>query len=106
MPWMRAIRKKRPGTRRGQPTKAEKEVIRHRHYVRTGGRCELGNMPGCLKGVLPEVGSVLHRWHLVHLKSRGAGGKWDDENLRGGCHVCHLQGLHNCKGKPVPKKER
>jgi hypothetical protein len=87
--------------RRGQPTKAEKTAIRDAHYARSGGLCELAVSPKHLSHVLPSVGSVFERWHLVHLKGKRVHG-WGDENLMGGCYWCHSW-LHN-GGKPVKAK--
>lgn len=87
------IPRKRAKPRRGQPTKAEKKALRWAVYERARGICELRLMPGCL-GPVPFNGSLRVRGHLVHLKSRGAGGKWDMENCRWGCAVCHLDGMH------------
>jgi hypothetical protein len=71
------IRKKRPGPpRRGQPTNEEKAAERNRIYERCGGRCELRNefglplSPKHILGILPSIGSVFERWHLVHLHAK------------------------------------
>lgn len=95
-------RKFRPGTRRGQPTKEEKGVIREREYVRSEGKCELHLSPKCMAWPLPSTGDVIERWHLVHLKGKRVHG-WGPENLCGGCYYCHIEYLHN-GGKPVPAK--
>lgn len=96
------LRKKRPGPpRRGQPTKAEKASIRLAVYERAAGLCELNLGPKCIKGVLPfEGSSPLDHGHLVHVKSRGAGGKWTMENSRWGCVECH-SGYHHTEGKKI-----
>jgi hypothetical protein len=98
------VRKVRPGTRRGQPTKAEKTSLHDQVYAESGGRCELRKHPLCLTGVLPEQGSLVERWHLVHLQAKRVHG-WGRENLCGGCYFCHIEYLHNAGGKPCPAKE-
>lgn len=87
------VRKKRPGTRKGEPTPEEKAKIRRDVYDECGGRCELNLLPNCMKGVLPFDGDVFERWHLVHKKSKRRFG-WGRDNLCGGCPVCHLVGIH------------
>lgn len=96
---------KRAGTRRGEPTKAEKTVIRDRVYGETGGRCEIGKSPKHIAGVLPSEGDLRARWHLVHLKGKRVHG-WARENLCGGCYNCHILCLHNAGGKPCPPKPK
>lgn len=95
-------RKKRPGVRRGQPTKDEKAIERERIYLRSGGLCELKDEDGRplhadhLAGVLPRDGSIFERWHLVHFHSKRRFG-WTEaagNRLLGGCHACHLLGAH------------
>ena len=89
------LRKRRAGLRRGELTAKEKEVIRLAVYERAGGRCELNLMPNCIRGVLPFTGDTpWNHGHLVHMKSRGAGGDWTLENCKWGCYVCHLIGIH------------
>ena len=97
-------RKIRPGTRRGKPTKAEKGIIRLAVYERAGGRCELHVSQACISGVLPYNGSVLERWHLVHLHAKRRFG-WGEDNLCGGCYWCHAAS-HNAGGKPCSPKVR
>jgi hypothetical protein len=97
------VRKVRSGTRRGQPTKAEKETIHDQVYAETGGRCDIGKHPQHVSGVLPLTGSVFERWHLVHLKGKRVHG-WGRDNLCGGCYWCHIEYLHNAGGKPCPPK--
>lgn len=92
------IKKKRSKPRRGEPTAEEKTIIREREYIRSGGRCEL-RLPGCKGGVLPFVGSVLERWHLVHKRARRRFG-WGPENLRGGCYHCHIEMVHTKGVRP------
>jgi len=100
------IRKKRPSTRRGQATPAEVEKVRLAVYERAGGRCELGIMPNCIKGILPFDGETpLDHGHLVHMKAKRRYGT-SVEICKWGCWPCHLQGLHNSLGKPVPAKEK
>jgi hypothetical protein len=101
------VRKVRPGTRRGQPTKEHKGVARFVAYEQAGGRCELSLHPQHLSGVLPYTGDIFERAHLVHVRSRGAGGTWEPENLKIGCYWCHIISLHQYGGatKPVPPKE-
>lgn len=96
------VRKKRPGVRRGQPTKAEKEAERDRVYERCGGRCELRGEDGMplhpehISGVLPSQWSVFERWHLVHLHAKRRFG-WTEaagNTLLGGCYFCHIVASH------------
>ena len=88
-------RKKRPGTRRGQPTCEEKGVLRLAVYERDGGKCQLRLHRQCSgERILPYEGEVLFRAHLVHIKSRGAGGKWTMENCIIGCAACHSGSVH------------
>lgn len=98
-------KKKRSKPRRGQPTPAEKTAIRDRVYEESGGRCEIGKHPKHIPGVLPSEGDVIERWHLVHLKGKRVHG-WGRENLKGGCYWCHIEYLHNAKGKPCPSKPK
>lgn len=102
-----AVRKKRPGTRRGQATPEETAEIRQQAYDRAGGRCELNLVPECIKGVLPFVGDVLYRAHLVHIGAKRRHGT-SLANSKIGCYPCHIVGIHQQggKGKIVPKKER
>ena len=94
-------RKRRPGTRRGQPTKEEKARIRLQVYERADGRCELRLHKDCSgERVLPWGGDVFERAHLVHLKSRGAGGMWEASNLVIGCFACHIGSMHIEGRKP------
>lgn len=102
-------RRKRPGVRRGQPTKAEKAAERSRVYERSGGRCELRDEQGLplhpdhRDGVLPADGSVFERWHLVHLHSKRRFG-WTEQSgnvLLGGCFSCHILGMHTQGKKPA-----
>jgi hypothetical protein len=96
------IRRKRSKPRRGKPTVEEKAIVRRQVYERARGRCELRNLPDCIKGMLPFHG--LNPWdhgHLVHLVSEGAGGPTNLENCRWGCWRCHLIGLHNPKSVPA-----
>jgi hypothetical protein len=86
------IRKVRPGTRRGQPTPAEKEAVRRMAYERARGMCEL-RLEGCMRGPLPWAGPVWVRGHLVHLRSKRVHG-WGAENVCWGCPKCHLDGMH------------
>ena len=98
-------RKKRPGTRRGQPTPEDVTAVREAVYARSGGRCELNRSAFCIKGVLPFEGdSTYSHGHLVHLRGKGAGGKTDEANCFWGCWHCHLVSLHNPKS--VPPKVR
>ena len=99
------IRRKRRGTRRGQPTQVQKHTIKERIYERDGGRCQLNISPQCLRGVLPMDGELMFRAHLMHKRSRGAGGDWSDDNLAIGCSFCH-EASHNSQGKPCPAKVR
>jgi hypothetical protein len=100
------IRQKRAKPRRGKETPEEKAAVRLAVYQRAAGRCELQIVSDCIKGVLPLTGC--NPWdhaHAVHLKSAGSGGKWTMDNIRLGCHRCHLIGMHNSLGKPCPPKQ-
>ena len=89
------VRKKRSEPRRGEPTPEEKKAVRLAVYERAGGRCELNLGPKCIKGVLPFEGDTpWDHGHFVHIKSKGAGGKFTVENGRWGCYQCHLGYLH------------
>lgn len=102
------VRRKRPGTRRGEPTLEEKSAIRMNVYSDTGGLCMLRKEDGTIfdkrhiPGVLPPDGDVFERWHLVHIKAKRRFG-WGRENLTGGCYWCHAAS-HNAGGKPCPPK--
>jgi hypothetical protein len=97
------VRKKRPGVRRGQPSPAEKKVLREFIYELSAGRCELGL--GCCDGQpLPWDGSIFERWHLVHVKAKRRFG-WPVEGpdrMRGGCYQGHIVEMHEKGRKPVP----
>ena len=90
-------RKKRPGVRRGQPTKAQKKAERERVYERANGLCQLHLMPGCSgRRVLPWEGPLMARAHLVHLHAKRRFG-WteaDGNTLLIGCYECHIVGMH------------
>ena len=95
------VRKKRSEPRRGEPTPEEKKAVRLAVYERAGGRCELNLGPKCIKGVLPFEGDTpWDHGHFVHIKSKGAGGKFTVENGRWGCYQCHLGYLHT-EGKKL-----
>jgi len=94
-----AVRKIRPGTRRGQPTKAEKSAIRAQVYAETGGRCELNLAHPPNNRVYPSEGNVRIRWHLVHLRAKRVHG-WGRANLAGGCFQCHIVEMHRKGRKP------
>jgi 5-methylcytosine-specific restriction endonuclease McrA len=94
-------RKKRLGVRRGQPTKDEKSALRLAVYERDQGRCQLRLHKDCSRDrVLPYDGEVLFRAHLVHIRGRGAGGKWTMENCKIGCAACHSGSVHT-EGKRI-----
>jgi 5-methylcytosine-specific restriction endonuclease McrA len=76
----------------------EKGIIRKRIYRRARGFCE-----ECGLFIIEESGEW-HSMHLHHIKSRGAGGTWDDTNLQALCLTCHIVNKH-MGGKVVPKKE-
>lgn len=94
------VRKVRSKPRRGEPTREAKAEIRKAVYERAGGCCELKLGPECQKGVLPFDGDVFERAHLVHIRSRGAGGTWEMNNLKLGCPRCHL-GYHHTEGRKI-----
>jgi 5-methylcytosine-specific restriction endonuclease McrA len=75
-------------------TSKEKGIIRHRIFVRSGGKCE-----ECGHFILEERGEWCSM-HTSHTRSKGAGGDWSDNNLRGLCIACHLVGEHNPKSVP------
>lgn len=93
--------------RRGQPSKAQKKVLRDDAYERSGGRCELRKSKDCNRNVMPSEGSIYERAHLVHLQAKRVHG-WAPENLALGCYACHIIFMHQNGGcdKIVPKKER
>jgi hypothetical protein len=69
--------RRRPGTRRGQLTRAEKKAERNRVYLRCGGRCELRGTDGLplhpqhWQGTIPRDGATpWDHWHLVHLHAK------------------------------------
>ena len=99
-----AVRKKRPGTRRGEPTPAEKEQKHGFIYELSRGMCELRLHPQCSGNrVLPRTGSVFERWHLVHVRAKRrfgwpTTGEW---RMRGGCFWCHSVAVHS-HGVKIP----
>jgi hypothetical protein len=95
------IRKRRPGTRRGQPTAAEKEAVRRMAFERARGMCELRIDTTCQRGPLPWDGPLRVRGHLVHLRNRRMWG-WGEQNVCWGCARCHVD-LHHVKGVAIPK---
>lgn len=109
-------RKKRPGVRRGEPTKEEKAAIRQDEYDRCGGRCELRDKNGHplhlrhITRVLPFEGSIYDRWHLVHYKAKRRFGWRADpatgQVLLGGCYWCHIEASHVRGVKIVLPQER
>lgn len=98
--WSSIKRKVRSKRRRGQPSKKEKAALRVERRDLAGGCCELKLSVKCIQGVLPLDGDVFERGHLVHLKSKGAGGAWTLENTRWGCFECHLGEMHQ-KGTKI-----
>jgi hypothetical protein len=96
------IRSRRTKPRRGKDTPATKTAVRLAVYERAEGRCELNLVADCIQGVLPFTGvTPWDHGHAVHLKSTGAGGRWTMENIKWGCHPCHLVGMHNPKSVPA-----
>jgi hypothetical protein len=94
------VRRKRPGLRKGELTKAEKSRRREFIYELSGGMCEL-KLPGCKQQWLPYEGDVRDRWHLVHMRHKRRFG-WPIEGehrMRGGCFTCHSL-MHNTGRKP------
>ena len=83
--------------RRGELTRKQKEEIRCAVFNRDGGRCV-----DCGAAVEWESG-FWTSMHLMHVRSRGAGGDWALENLLTGCLKCHMK-RHNAAGKPCPPK--
>ena len=102
--------RRRPGTRRGQLTRAEKKAERNRVYLRCGGRCELRGTDGLplhpqhWQGTIPRDGATpWDHWHLVHLHAKRPA-VWSEAQgnvLLGGCPACHLEGMHRLGIKPV-----
>lgn len=93
----------RPRTkpRRGTPSKAEKAALWDAVYERAEGSCELRLHKDCTRDrILPRTGDLLFKAHLVHLKSRGSGGKWTMENCRIGCAPCHSGSMHTEGKRP------
>jgi len=88
------LRKKRPGTRRGEPTPAEKQAARIACFTKAHGLCHW-----CGRHVSLEYGQ------LCHLKAKRRFGWVESEEQQHlwGCAECHSRS-HNCDGKPVPSK--
>lgn len=96
------IRKRRPGTRRGELTASEKEAVRRMAFARARGRCELDRHLHCCGGrVWPLAGGLRERGHLVHLRNKRMWG-WGADNVAWGCAHGHLDLMHT-KGMQVPK---
>ena len=96
------IRKRRPGTRRGELTAAEKEAVRRMAFDRARGRCEFDRHLHCCGGqAWPWDGGLRERGHLVHLGNKRMYG-WGGENVAWGCPHGHLD-LHHTKGLPLPR---
>ena len=95
------IRKRRPGTRRGELTAAEKEAVRRMAFDRARGRCELRIDSTCQCGPLPWDGPLRVRGHLVHLQNKRMWG-WNSDNVCLGCARCHLDLMH-VRGIQMPK---
>jgi hypothetical protein len=94
------VRKKRPGTRRGQPTPEEVKAVRLAVFERAKGKCELNLIPECIKGVLPFEGdSPWDHGHLVHIHAKRRFGTTVD-GCKWGCWKCHLVGVHQKGLKP------
>lgn len=68
------------------------ERLRRECFARDGWRCVI-----CGRGVGWVSG------HMMHIKSRGAGGSDVIENVVTGCWECHGKS-HNAGGKPLPSK--
>ena len=97
-----AIRKRRPGLRRGELTTAEKEAVRRMAYERARGRCELDRYLHCCGGIgLPWEGGIRERGHLVHLRNKRMYG-WGEQNVCWGCAHAHSDLMHT-KGLQVPR---
>ena len=89
------IKKKRSKPRRGEPTAEEKARVRLAVFERAEGKCELNLGPKCIKGALPFTGiTPWDHGHFVHVKSKGAGGAFTEENGKWGCFQCHLGYMH------------
>jgi 5-methylcytosine-specific restriction endonuclease McrA len=98
------LRAKRRTLRRGQLNPREKLALRSFVYERDKGLCQLRLHKDCTKDrKLPFNGSLFVRAHLVHIKSRGAGGSWEPDNLLIGCPSCHLISVHS-QGKRIPAR--
>jgi hypothetical protein len=71
-------------------------------FIRANWRCEVRLHENCSGDrELPWDGDVFTRGHLVHIKSRGAGGSWDMSNLLLGCPNCHLISMHTEGKRPA-----
>jgi hypothetical protein len=97
------IRKKRPGTRRGQPTPAEKKAIREFVFNRARGLCELSRWLNCCGGRYWRLDGehVRDHGHLVHLRNKRVYG-WGEDNLAWGCPHGHSDLMHTT-GLQVPR---
>ena len=71
--------------RRGELTREEKAAIRHAVFVRDGGRCV-----DCGTRVVEQSG-LWWSMHLMHIRSRGAGGADELNNVKTHCHGCHMK---------------
>jgi hypothetical protein len=101
-----SIKRKRDKPRRGEPTQEEIDAARLAVYERAEGLCELHLGPKCIKGVLSFTGDTpWDHGHFVHIKSKGAGGRYTPENGYWGCYECHL-GYHHTSGIPLPSHPR
>lgn len=95
-------RRRKP--RRGELTREEKAAVRLAVYERAIGCCEVMKHPQCIRNVvLPWDGDVFVRGHLAHIKSKGAGGKFTEENLVWACWRCHLISGHTL-GEKMERK--
>ena len=90
--------KRRKTLRRGEPGSAEKEAVRRLVFGRDGFRCVECRAPVRWESGYWESG------HLAHIKSRGAGGSWEPDNLRTLCMRCHMA-EHNGGFRVVPRRE-
>src|ERR1039457_2920334 len=88
------VNPKRKTQRRNRETPLHTLSIRMQMYARSGGMCESRVSPCCW------ISASWYAGQAAHIKSRGAGGAFELNNLLWLCPACH-QWQHN-DGKPIP----